>query len=64
MDYEQPEPYLKAIADPMDGDGNVVLSQAPGLGLELNWDYINDNRLSGTNGTGLDDGGDGRQVLP
>jgi L-alanine-DL-glutamate epimerase-like enolase superfamily enzyme len=45
VDYEQPEPYLKAIADPMDGDGNVVLSQAPGLGLELNWDYINDNRL-------------------
>ena len=45
VDYEQPEPYLKAIADPMDGDGNVVLSQAPGLGLELDWDYINDNRL-------------------
>ena len=45
VDYEQPEPYLKAIADPMDADGNVVLSKAPGLGLELDWDYINDNRV-------------------
>ena len=45
LDYEQPEPYLKAIPDPLDGDGNVVLSQEPGLGLELDWDYINDNRV-------------------
>ena len=45
VDYEQPEPYLKAIADPMDADGNVVLSKAPGLGLELDWDYINENRV-------------------
>ena len=45
VDYEQPEPYLKAIADPMAADGNVVLSQAPGLGLELDWDYINENRV-------------------
>ena len=45
LDYEQPEPYLKAIPDPLDGDGNVILSTAPGLGLELDWDYINDNRV-------------------
>lgn len=44
-DYERPEPYLKAICDPMDNDGNVVLPQKPGLGMELNWDYIEANRV-------------------
>ena len=42
---EKPEPYLKAICDPMDGDGNVILPQGPGLGMEFDWDYINDNLI-------------------
>jgi L-alanine-DL-glutamate epimerase-like enolase superfamily enzyme len=29
----------------MDDDGNVLLSDRPGLGCELNWDYINDHRI-------------------
>ena len=33
------------ICDPMDDDGNVLISQQPGLGFELNWDYIDDNRV-------------------
>jgi L-alanine-DL-glutamate epimerase-like enolase superfamily enzyme len=33
-------PYLNAIPDPLDADGNVLISQQPGLGLDLNWDYI------------------------
>jgi L-alanine-DL-glutamate epimerase-like enolase superfamily enzyme len=38
-------PYLKSPCDPMDDDGNVLLSDRPGLGCELNWDYINDHRI-------------------
>ena len=44
-DYETPPPYLKANCDPMDDDGNVILPQKPGLGMEIIWDYINDNRV-------------------
>jgi L-alanine-DL-glutamate epimerase-like enolase superfamily enzyme len=43
FDYETPPPYLKAICDPMDGAGNVILPRKPGLGMEFNWDYIHDN---------------------
>lgn len=46
FDYETPPPYLKKICDPLDGNGNVVLPTEPGLGMELNWDYINENLIS------------------
>jgi L-alanine-DL-glutamate epimerase-like enolase superfamily enzyme len=46
LDDSLPEPYLTAIPDPMDGDGNVILSDKPGLGFELNWDYIDENRIN------------------
>ena len=45
VDYEQPPPYLKAIDDPIDSDGNVIVSQKPGLGIEYDWDYIEANRI-------------------
>lgn len=45
LDYDTPPPYLKAICDPMDNEGNVIVPQTPGLGMEFNWDYINDNRI-------------------
>ena len=45
FDYETPAPYLKAICDPLDDDGNVILPTKPGLGMELDWDYINDNKV-------------------
>src|SRR5262245_23761488 len=38
-------PYLKSIPDPLDGEGNVIISQQPGLGLDLNWDYIDEHRV-------------------
>lgn len=38
-------PYLQSPCDPMDGNGDVLLSDRPGLGCELNWDYINDHRV-------------------
>ena len=43
--YEVPPPYMKEICDPFDGEGNVIVSQKPGLGFEIDWDYIEDNRL-------------------
>ena len=43
--YEEPEPYVKEISDPFDGEGNVLVPQKPGLGFEIDWDYIDDNRL-------------------
>jgi L-alanine-DL-glutamate epimerase-like enolase superfamily enzyme len=44
--YETPPPYLKAICDPMDNEGNVILTQKPGLGMEFDWDYIDANRVN------------------
>ncbi len=31
----------------MDSDGNIVVSQEPGLGMEFDWDYIDDTRVEG-----------------
>ena len=45
LDYETPPPYLKAIPDPLDGEGNVILTTKPGLGMEFIWDYIEENRI-------------------
>ena len=38
-------PYLNSLPDPLDDDGNVIVSQQPGLGLDLNWEYIEANRV-------------------
>ncbi len=43
VDYDTPAPWLNAIVDPMDDEGYVHVSQAPGLGMDVNWDYIRDN---------------------
>jgi len=43
--YEIPEPYLKEIQDPFDGEGYVLVSQKPGLGFEIDWDYVDNNRV-------------------
>jgi L-alanine-DL-glutamate epimerase-like enolase superfamily enzyme len=44
-DYEKPAPWLKEIIDPMDNNGYVLMPQKPGLGLDINWDYIEDNTI-------------------
>lgn len=43
--YEIPPPYLKEISDPFDGEGYVSVPQKPGLGFEIVWDYVEDNRV-------------------
>ncbi|CAN5228563.1 mandelate racemase family protein [soil metagenome] len=40
LDYDEPPAYLNAICDPIDSEGFVHLSQAPGLGEDINFDYI------------------------
>ena len=45
IDYEQPAPWLNELVDPMDDEGYVHISQRPGLGEEINFDYIRDHRL-------------------
>lgn len=40
LDYDEVPAYLKSLPDPMDADGFVHLSQRPGLGEEIDFDYI------------------------
>ncbi len=46
IDYETPPPWLNALPDPMDDEGYVHAPQGPGLGLDINFDYIRDNLVS------------------
>jgi L-alanine-DL-glutamate epimerase-like enolase superfamily enzyme len=45
LDYEQPQPWLNALEDPMDDEGYVHVSQKPGLGMDINFDYIREHRV-------------------
>jgi len=45
LDYEQGTPWLTEIVDPMDSEGYVHISQKPGLGIALNWDFIERNKI-------------------
>jgi len=45
VDYDTPPPWLNALVDPMDDEGFVHISPEPGLGYDINWDYIRDNAL-------------------
>lgn len=45
LNYEAPPPYLKEICDPMDHEGNVLVPERPGLGMDINWDYVEANRV-------------------
>jgi L-alanine-DL-glutamate epimerase-like enolase superfamily enzyme len=47
IDYDQPKPWLKTLEDPMDAEGYVHVSQLPGLGLDINFDYIKANVVKG-----------------
>lgn len=43
VDYDAPHPYLYNSCDHLDPDGYVTLPKGPGLGYEINWDYIKDS---------------------
>jgi len=40
LEYDEVPAYLHTLADPMDADGYVHLSQLPGLGEDINFAYI------------------------
>jgi len=44
--YDATPAYLEAACDPLDPDGFVTVPQAPGLGYQVKWDYIDDHRLA------------------
>ena len=45
VDYDAPPPWLNELVDPMDNEGNVHISPEPGLGQNINWDYINSHKV-------------------
>ena len=48
VDYDKTHPYLTNNCDKIDVEGYVHLSQKPGMGYEIEWDYINDNLIDPT----------------
>jgi L-alanine-DL-glutamate epimerase-like enolase superfamily enzyme len=46
LDYEQQTPWLKTIDDPMDQEGYVHISTRPGLGQDIDWDYIREHTVA------------------
>ena len=51
VDYDAPHPYLKNTCDKIDAEGYVHLPKGPGMGYEIEWDYINDNLMDPTAST-------------
>src|SRR3954447_2297990 len=45
IDYDVPPPWLNTLVDPMDSEGFVHVSPNPGLGQNINWDYINSHKV-------------------
>jgi L-alanine-DL-glutamate epimerase-like enolase superfamily enzyme len=45
LDYEAQTPWLAEIADPLDAEGNIAISRRPGLGQEIDWDFVRDHTI-------------------
>lgn len=45
FDYDNATPWLNQLIDPMDQQGNIRIPQRPGLGLDINWKFIEKNRV-------------------
>ena len=48
VDYDTPPPYLRANCDAIDGDGYVSMPSGPGMGYDVQWDFIEDNLIEPT----------------
>src|SRR5476649_987109 len=46
LEYDEPAAYLNVIVDPMDEQGFVHLSNRPGLGEDINFEYIETHTVS------------------
>lgn len=45
LDYEEGHDYLLSLSDPMDDDGYVTVPDRPGLGEDIDFDFIENNRV-------------------
>jgi L-alanine-DL-glutamate epimerase-like enolase superfamily enzyme len=45
FDYEAATPWLERVVDPLDGDGHVRVPQSPGLGYDVDWEFVEANRI-------------------
>jgi L-alanine-DL-glutamate epimerase-like enolase superfamily enzyme len=45
LEYDRPPPWLRELVDPLDDQGYVHVSQRPGLGLAIDFDYIREHTL-------------------
>ena len=45
MDAKETPPWLNEPVDPMDDDGYVPVPQRPGLGYDIDWGYVDGNRI-------------------
>ena len=43
IDYDEVPGYLNSIIDPMDSDGNIPMPDRPGLGEDINFEYIDEH---------------------
>lgn len=46
IDYDEGFDYLNSLSDPMDEDGFVHVPDRPGIGEDINFDYINGNLVT------------------
>ncbi len=46
IDYDQPPAWLNELTDPVDDEGYVHVAQKPGLGQDINFDYIKENAVT------------------
>jgi L-alanine-DL-glutamate epimerase-like enolase superfamily enzyme len=46
IDYDATPAWLNQPVDPMDAEGFVHVSPLPGLGMDINFDYIRENQLT------------------
>jgi L-alanine-DL-glutamate epimerase-like enolase superfamily enzyme len=44
VDCNTPPPYLKSLPDPMDSEGYVTIPKLPGMGYDIDWNYIEAHR--------------------
>jgi len=45
LDYESRTPWLNEIIDPMDSESYTHIPQKSSLGMEINWGFIEENRV-------------------
>ena len=45
VDYDAARPYLRAPCDPLESDGYVTIPELPGLGYDIEWNYIDEHRI-------------------